>query len=306
MQAQKKAYLLALLAVVFWSTMSSAFKLSLQFLAFDQLLFWSVLFAFIALTAIVSIKQQVKKVYAINKAEWLRSALMGLLNPFAYYLVLFKAYELLRAQEAGVLNYSWPVVLVILSALLLGQRIDLKGYISIFTSFFGLLVISTKGQLGSLHFESPLGVSLAIGSAFFWALYWIINLKDQRDSLPKITLNMGFGLVYIAIYMLFFRSIEVPSGKGLFGAVYIGLFEMGITFVIWLMALKNSVNTAKVSNLIFLSPFLALFFIRAFVGEPILPSTIVGLILIVAGILLQQVRRRKIQQFYSRLFVRKG
>ena len=219
MQAQKKAYLLALLAVVFWSTMSSAFKLSLQFLAFDQLLFWSVLFAFIALTAIVSIKQQVKKVYAINKAEWLRSALMGLLNPFAYYLVLFKAYELLRAQEAGVLNYSWPVVLVILSALLLGQRIDLKGYISIFTSFFGLLVISTKGQLGSLHFESPLGVSLAIGSAFFWALYWIINLKDQRDSLPKITLNMGFGLVYIAIYMLFFRSIEVPSGKGLFGGV---------------------------------------------------------------------------------------
>lgn len=292
MQAQKKAYLLALLAVVFWSTMSSAFKLSLQFLAFDQLLFWSVLFAFIAITAIVSIKQQVKKVYAINKAEWLRSALMGLLNPFAYYLVLFKAYELLRAQEAGVLNYSWPVVLVILSALLLGQRIDLKGYISIFTSFFGLLVISTKGQLGSLHFESPLGVSLAIGSAFFWALYWIINLKDQRDSLPKITLNMGFGLVYIAIYMLFFRSIEVPSGKGLFGAVYIGLFEMGITFVIWLMALKNSVNTAKVSNLIFLSPFLALFFIRAFVGEPILPSTMIGLILIVAGILLQQLRRR--------------
>lgn len=292
MQAQKKAYLLALLAVVFWSTMSSAFKLSLQFLAFDQLLFWSVLFAFIALTAIVSVRRQLKKVYAINKAEWLRSALMGLLNPFAYYLVLFKAYELLRAQEAGVLNYSWPVVLVILSALLLGQRIDLKGYISIFTSFFGLLVISTKGQLASLHFESPLGVSLAIGSAFFWALYWILNLKDQRDSLPKITLNMGFGLVYIAIYMLFFRNIEVPQDKGLLGAVYIGLFEMGITFVIWLMALKHSVNTAKVSNLIFLSPFLALFFIRAFVGEPILPSTMIGLILIVAGILLQQLRRR--------------
>ncbi len=292
MQTQKKAYLLALLAVLFWSTMSSAFKLSLQFLAFDQLLFWSVVFAFIALTGIVSIRGQLKKVFLINKAEFLRSALMGLLNPFAYYLVLFKAYELLRAQEAGVLNYSWPVVLVILSALLLGQRIDLKGYISIFTSFFGLLVISTKGQLSSLHFESPLGVSLAIGSAFFWAMYWIINLKDRRESLPKITLNMGFGLFYITIYMLLFRGIEIPSVNGFLGAVYIGLFEMGITFVIWLMALKNSVNTAKVSNLIFLSPFLALFFIRAFVGEPILPSTVVGLILIVAGILLQQLRRR--------------
>ena len=65
---------------------------------------------------------------------------------------------------------------------------------------------------------------------------------------------------------------------------------MGITFVLWLMALNYSVTTAKVSNLIFLSPFIALFFIRFFVGEKILPTTVFGLILIIAGILLQQAK----------------
>jgi len=54
------------------------------------------------------------------------------------------------------------------------------------------------------------------------------------------------------------------------------------------MALKNSSTTAKVSNLVYISPFISLFFIRFAVGETILVSTVVGLMLIVSGILLQQ------------------
>ena len=79
---------------------------------------------------------------------------------------------------------------------------------------------------------------------------------------------------------------------GLLGASYVGLFEMGITFVLWLSALKLSETTAKVGNLIFLSPFLSLIFIHFFVGEDILASTFIGLILIVAGILIQQIKPR--------------
>ena len=46
---QKKAYALALAAVLFWSTMSSAFKITLRFIPFDQLLLWSSLFGIITL-----------------------------------------------------------------------------------------------------------------------------------------------------------------------------------------------------------------------------------------------------------------
>lgn len=288
MKNSRQSIFFALLAVAFWSTMSSAFKLTLNHIAFDQLLFWSSLFAVFALGFLVLILAGYRKVFAQSKKEILRSAVLGLLNPFAYYLVLFKAYELLQAQEAGVLNYSWPVILVILSVPLLGQRIGIIGFTAILTSFAGLWVISTKGQVFSLEFSNAYGVTLAVGSAFLWALYWIINLKDKREALVKIFMNMVFGGAYITLYLLITSGIKIPGSKALIGAGYIGLFEMGITFVFWLLALKKAANTARVSNLIFLSPFIALFFIRLFVGEPILPSTVLGLILIVSGILLQQ------------------
>ncbi|PKP48749.1 MAG: EamA family transporter [Bacteroidetes bacterium HGW-Bacteroidetes-1] len=300
MKNQRKAYLFALLSVAFWSTMSTAFKLSLGFIAFDLLLFWSVLFAIAILGFILVFQGRLNELKHQSKQEIARSALMGLLNPFGYYLILFKAYELLQAQEAGVLNYTWPIVLVVLSVPFLGQRIGWMGFIAIFLSFAGLVVISTKGKLSGLEFTNPPGVALAVGSAFLWALYWIINMRDKREALSKIFINMLFGGAYITLYMLLFSSITIPVPKALLGAIYIGSFEMGITFVFWLLALKYSTNTAKVSNLIFLSPFIALFFIRIFVGEQILLSTIIGLVLIVGGILLQQIEPKKLKRLWKK------
>lgn len=275
--------------------MSSAFKLSLNHMRVEMLLLWSALFAVLALliTAIVLGKTHLLR--QMRARDYLMSALMGFINPFSYYLVLFWAYDLLQAQEAGILNYAWPVVLVLLSALLLGQRIGWNGYAGILISFSGLLVISTKGNLLTLSFSNPLGVTLAVGSTFLWAFYWILNMKDSRESVPKLLTNMLFGLSYILIYNTIKGQLHIPDWQGLTGAVYIGTFEMGITFVFWLTALKHAENTAKVSNLIFLSPFMALFFIRIFVGEAILPSTIAGLVLIIAGILLQQIRKKSIE-----------
>lgn len=216
------------------------------------------------------------------------SALMGLINPFGYYLILFKAYDLLRAQEAGVLNYTWPVILVLLSVPFLGQKIGLKGFAAVFLSFFGLIVISTEGKPFSMQFSNPIGVALAVGSAFLWASYWIINMRDQRKAILKITTNMLFGFLYICVHVFLFFEWVLPDLKGFAGAFYIGIFEMGITFVWWLLALQHASNTARISNLVFLSPFIALFWIHLFVGERILPSTVIGLFLIVGGIVLQQ------------------
>lgn len=299
MQSQKKAVVFALLAVAFWSTMSSAFKLTLNHIPPDQLLLWSSFFAMLALGGILFVRGSFQSLFRQNFNQMLRSALSGFINPFAYYLVLFKAYDLLQAQEAGVLNYSWPVVLTVLSVPLLGQRIGLKAFVAILISFSGLFLISTKGDPLSFQFTHPLGVVLAVGSAFLWALYWIFNLKDQRDAVQKIFMNTFFGGAYITAYLVFFSKIELPNPKAIAGAAYIGVFEMGITFVFWLLALKNATHTAKVNNLIFLSPFLALFFIHFLVGEAILPSTVGGLFLIVAGIALQQVPASFLNTFKS-------
>lgn len=274
-----------------WSTMSTAFKLTLGFMRFDILLLWAVLFALVSVGVLLFFQGKFSLIFKVTRSQFMLSALLGFLNPFAYYLVLFKAYEMLQAQEAGVLNYTWPVVLVILSAIFLKQKIGLISMSAVLISFTGLLIISTQGNIFDLKFQNPIGVILAVGSAFIWASYWIINMNDKREGTSKIFLNLIFGVIYIIIYVLVFSEISIPTFKGMIGAIYIGIFEMGITFVLWLMALNYSVTTAKVSNLIFLSPFIALFFIWFFVGEKILPTTVFGLILIIAGILLQQFKQ---------------
>ena len=81
--------------------------------------------------------------------------------------------------------------------------------------------------------------------------------------------------------------------------IYVGLFEMGITFVLWLSALKLTQNTARVSNLIFASPFISLVLLANIIGEQIHPTTLIGLMLIVFGLVIQQIKFKKKEQYQS-------
>lgn len=285
---QNKAYLYAISAVLLWSTIASAFKLTLSYIDYIHLLLLSSIFSSLALFTILIIQGKYPLLRQLNKKNLFHSSVLGFLNPFLYYLVLLKAYSLLKAQEAGTLNYIWPIALVLLSIPLLKQKINWISIVAIFTSFFGILIISTEGNISSLEFREPLGVFLAVISSVFWALYWIYNMKDKRDEIVKLFVNFIFGTIYILIVVLLFsdfRNIQMP---GILGSAYIGLFEMGITFFLWLKALKLSINTAKVSNLVYMSPFISLIIIRNVVGEEILTSTIIGLVFIIGGIIIQQ------------------
>ncbi|MBT3168479.1 MAG: DMT family transporter [Candidatus Cloacimonetes bacterium] len=288
MDLQKRAYIYAIIAVLFWSTVASAFKIALRSLDFLQLLLYSSLVSVITTFLILLTQHKLKVIKQYSKQEYLSSALLGFLNPFLYYVILFKAYSLLPAQEAQPLNYTWPIVLVLLSIPLLKQRVGASTILAITISFIGVLIISTHGNILSFRFTNLTGASLALGSTIIWALFWIYNIKDKRDEVAKIFLNFVFGFIYILVATLLFSKIILPDISGLLSVTYVGIFEMGITFVVWSKALKLSKTTAKVSNLIYFAPFLSLVVIYLIVGEKILFSTIVGLICIVVGILIQQ------------------
>jgi len=288
MKNQWKAYIYAFSAIACWSTIGSAFKLSLRYLDPLLLLLFSGIVACTTLFIMLLAGGKLPLLRKTTSTDILMSALMGMLNPYLYYIVLLRAYDLLPAQEAGTLNYIWPLVLVLLSIPLLGQKISAWSIVAVLISFSGIMLISTHGRLLSFRFTSTAGVFMAVGSAFFWALYWIINLKDKREAVSKLFLNFCFGLFYVFITVVITKHFWIPPWAGLAGALYIGLFEMGITFVLWLNALKFSETTAKVSNLIYLSPFISLIIIHFAVGEAILLSTVSGLGLIVGGILLQR------------------
>lgn len=288
MTEQQRAYVLVAIVILLWSTIASAFKIALRYLDFSQIVFFAVTVSTIAFFAILARQRKLSLLVRCTARDYGRSVLLGLLNPFLYYLVLLKAYSLLPAQQAVALNYTWAVQLVILSIPLLGQEIGLKSIFAVVISYFGVVVIATRGDVAAMKIFNLPGVMLALSSATIWALFWIYNIKDARDEVVKLCLNFTFGLLFIAVYMLFFGALKLPSLPGLLAAAYIGLFEMGITFVLWLKALRLSRTTAQVSNLVYLTPFLALMFITITVGEKILLSTVAGLILIVCGIALQK------------------
>lgn len=299
MEKQKQAYIYMFFVVLLWSTVSSAFKISLRYLDFLQLLFYASITSIIILFIILLIQGKLTLLKECTKRDYLNSLLLGFLNPFLYYVVLFKAYSLLRAQEAQPLNYTWAIMLVLLSIPLLKQKITFKSILAIIISFVGVWIIATEGNVFGLRFTNAFGVILALSSSVIWALFWIYNIKDKRDAVVKTFLNFVFGFIFILIAVLFFSKVAIPDIAGIFGAVYVGLFEMGITFVLWLKALRLSRTTALVSNFIYVCPFLSLVLIHHIVGEKILFSTIIGLVFIVAGIILQQFHQRHRSYYQS-------
>ncbi|MGC9401842.1 DMT family transporter [Vibrio genomosp. F10 str. 9ZC157] len=294
---ERRALGFGLAAVLLWSTVATAFKLTLaEFTPIQMLTVASVVSA-IALVGICSYQGklgQLSTTFISNPWYYL---LLGLINPLAYYLILFKAYDLLPASQAQAINYSWAITLTLMAAVFLGQKIRAKDWIACGFSYLGVIVIATKGDLLGLNFESPLGVSLALLSTLLWAGYWILNAKNKAD--PVIGVLLGF---LVAIPFAMGLSIyegenwDAITTQGWLAVTYVGLFEMGITFVLWLSALKLTQNTARISNLIFASPFISLMLLATIIGEDIHPATLIGLVLIITGLVIQQVKWKKAPQ----------
>lgn len=288
------SYLYAALAILFWSTVASAFKITLRYLTPLGLLFFSSCFAFIFL-AVYRLITKGKLAFADILPNLKMSLIPGFINPFIYYLMLFYAYDRLPAQQAQVLNYTWAIMLPIFSMIFFKEKFRKLDFLALVFSFFGVILIAGKGRLADMKVDDPVGVTIAISTSIIWALYWVLNLKDKREPSEKLMYNFLVGTLCIFIYSM----VVIPLGsqswfvapdkiaQGIAGALYVGIFEMGLTFLIWNNALKTARNTAIVSNLIFITPFVSLLFIYLVLGETIHLATVVGLLIILSSNWLQ-------------------
>ncbi|HDR03734.1 MAG TPA: EamA family transporter, partial [Candidatus Marinimicrobia bacterium] len=154
-------------------------------------------------------------------------------------------------------------------------------------SFFGAVVVITKGRWSDIQVESWPGVFLAFVSAFVWTLFWIVNKEQRREPVLALALTFFFGMLWSVLSAFTYWNVEILSIQALFSGAYVGLFEMSFTFLLWLSALKLSRSVSLVNNLIYVTPFLSLLVIRLVLKEPIHIATIAGLFIIVSGILLQ-------------------
>ncbi|TVQ66478.1 MAG: DMT family transporter [Oceanospirillales bacterium] len=288
---QKKAVFYALGAVACWSTVATAFKLSLNYFSPAQLLWVATLTSVILLITVLAYQKRLNELLPSFKQQPGFFLIAGLMNPTLYYLVLFQAYDRLPAQQAQTLNYTWAITLTLLAVPFLGQTIRRQDWIAIVLGYTGAMVIATRGDLLSLKFDDSIGVALALFSTFIWAGYWILNTRNQVDPLISLALTFILAFPMITLATAIFSDFQMTQWQGWVGAIYVGIFEMGIAFIMWLMAMRYAANTARISNLIFISPFLSLVFLRFLVGEQIYVATLVGLVMIVIALLIQQLKK---------------
>lgn len=285
---QRRAYGYAALTICCWATVSTAFKVALAGLHHAQLLLLANAVAVVVLALIVLPRGGLQRLRALPAAEHRRCVLLGVMNPACYYLLLLQAYAVLPAQVAQPINYTWVITLSLLAVPLLGQRIGAAEIVAACVAAGGVLVISLgsgSGSIGSIRWD---GVGLALASTLVWAMYWILNTRSSGDPACRMLLNFAWGLPASLAACLWFSELPVPGGRTLLAVLWIGVFEMGLSFFFWQRALALSVNAARVSNLVFLTPLLALLPITLVLKEPIAPTTLPGVLLILGGLAIQQ------------------
>lgn len=289
----KKEYILGLMTVLFWSTSATAFELTLRYLDVFQVLFYGIITTTVIFGVYLKMIGKFDNVFGLSSREYGFYMGLGCLNPLIYYLMLIKAYDLLPAQIVQPINYTWVITLALLAVPLLKQPLGKIQVLATLISYAGVVVISLKGQGAPGAAMNYVGVFLAVGCTLIWALYWIFNIRSRQDPVVAIFLNFFFSIPLAALLCCLFSSVLISNPKGLMGAVWIGCFEFGFAFITWITALKLSGNTGRITNLVFLIPFISLIFIYFVLGEAIEVRTWAGLMLILIGIGIQKYQEVK-------------
>ncbi len=293
MKKGSRAYLYAALAVLLWGTIPTAFKIALSELSIVTMLGITTIVSTVVLLLIVVLTGKLKLLREMTRREILWSALLGLINPVVYYLMLLAAYNRLPGQVAQPINMIWPIILVFFSIPLLHQRIPARSFIALLISLAGVYIIASQGDLFHPGKSDTVGVMLALLSSILWALYFVLNVRDRRDEAVKLFTSFLFGTIYMTVIMSATGSFsETVTLKGAVASAYCGIFEMGITFWLWLRALQLAETTDRVSNLVYFAPFISLILLHFIIDEPVYFTTPLGLLLIIGSVMFQNSGRR--------------
>jgi drug/metabolite transporter (DMT)-like permease len=279
---ERRAVAYALAAVALWSTVATGFKLGLQVLAPLQLL----LLGTAVSTAVFWAAAWRRRVLRVGPDVLRRAALFGLVNPFAYYVVLFEAYDRLPAQIAQPVNYTWAITLAILAVPLLGQRLKPRTLLGIVVSYLGVVLLLTQGRFDALPDTDWLGFSLALASTVLWAGYWLMSTRSSADPAALMAWSFSFALPAVALACALGPGWPALGLRNVFYGAWVGVVEMGVTYLLWQRALRLTGHAARIGQLIFLSPFASFVLIDTVLGEPVHAASVAGLAVIVAGLLI--------------------
>jgi len=282
----KKNYLYAILSVLIWSTLAAVSKMMLSDLPSMQTLSIGAAFAFLFLLLINLKSGKLKQMKQYQKKDYALMGSLGLLGLFVYTALYYYGLTQLSSQDACILNYLWPMMLVLFSCLILKEKLTKIKVLAMLCSFLGIVLLSA-GNSGSKSGGAVLGMLSCIGAAACYGLFSVLNKKANYDQ--QISMMIGWFLVAIASlgFGLFTEQWIMLQPAQWLGMLWLGIATNALAYLFWALSLQGIENTAKIANLAYLTPFLSLVVSFVLLGETISFRALAALVFIVGGVLLQ-------------------
>ena len=230
-------------------------------------------------------------VSAVRFRDWrvpLATLAVGIVGIFGYHFLYFSAFQYAPAVEANLMNYLWPLLIVLLSPIFLsGYRLQPNHLLGALMGLSGASLIITGG---SMHLDIAYlwGYMLAAGAAFIWASY---SLMSKRLPVFPTAAVGGFclasGLLALGAFALSGEtfSISTLSASDWIYLVLLGAGPMGAAFFTWDAALKRG-DPRIIGSLAYLTPLTSTVVLVLLGGHSISWVTIIAMALIVGGALI--------------------
>ncbi|WP_461207310.1 DMT family transporter [Clostridium sp. DL1XJH146] len=290
---RENAYFNLALCILLWASIPVATKKILVELDNLQTLFYSTIFSTLVMGILV-IFQKKKSEFKKNTAkEFSIMFFLGFLGNYLYYVLIYGALDKTTASEGFILAYTWPMLVLIISFIILKEKVTIMKIIGIFISFLGIIVITTNGNLSHFNLTNLHGDLLALSGALVFALFSVLGKKYNFDKTISVFIYYLSALIFIVPTVMVFSEIILPTSSSVWGwLIYNGVFVNGISYVFWFKALEGG-ETHIISNVLYLTPFVSLIYIAIFLDEKILMSSVAGLVIIVFGVLSQYYGKEK-------------
>ena len=281
----KKAYICAAISIFLWSTFATSSKLLLGAFGNYQVLCISSLIAALALLCAVIVTGKFKFMKKYRLKDYAIMALIGLPGTFFYYVFYYAGADRLPASQAFTVNYMWPIMSIVFACIILKERLTPRKCIAIAVSFAGVAIIS-GGGLFNFDKNILIGILFCLMGAVSYGLFTALNTKYEYDVFVSMMINSLVAFVLCFVIIAAKGELFLPNLTQTLGFTWNGIFVIAIPNATWILAL-NCKNTSKISNLAYITPFLSLIWTFLILREPINIYSIIGLVVIVLGILIQ-------------------
>lgn len=288
----RKNYIYAIITVLIWATNAPLAKALLSDLPSLQTLSVSSFLAF-GFLLVLNLKKGGPAVFKrYRPRDYAIMAGLGFIGLFVYTALYYLGLTQLTSQEACIVNYLWPIMLVIFSCLLLREKLTVMKLIAMISSFVGIIILSLGGS-ETTSGNRPLGILCCLAAAACYGLFSVLNKKAAYDqNIAMMVIWLTTALCSLVLGLATETWVPIRSDAWL-GMLWLGIVISAVAYLLWAMALSDAASTASIANLAYLTPFLSILVSHVFLGEPLRFQAVIALIFIVGGIILQNIFEKK-------------